>query len=99
MANKAYRRMKAMTQGLIDGWADLSGDRNPLHVSAQYAATTRFGGTIAHGHISLAWIEELMIDVCGGEWLDGGHLTDVVFKAPVRPGHEYELAAYPLERG
>ena len=38
---------KRMTQEIIDSWAYISGDYNPLHTDPDFAAATRFGGTIA----------------------------------------------------
>lgn len=43
----AFRR--TMTQRDFDRFAMLSGDDNPIHVDAAFAATTHFGGTVAHG--------------------------------------------------
>ncbi|MBE2197229.1 MAG: MaoC family dehydratase [Anaerolinea sp.] len=43
----AFRR--TMTQRDFDRFAILSGDDNPIHVDAAFAATTHFGGTVAHG--------------------------------------------------
>lgn len=40
---------REITQTDIDDFARNSGDRNPLHVDAGYAATTKFGKRIAHG--------------------------------------------------
>jgi 3-hydroxybutyryl-CoA dehydratase len=82
---------KAMTQDVIDAWADVSGDRNPLHVDPEYARTTRYGGTIAHGHIALSYLCQLMQAWAGAAWMRGGRLVDIRFIAPIRPGHTYRI--------
>ena len=89
----AATRELRVTQELIDEWAGLSGDFNPLHVDEGYAAATRFGGTIAHGHLTLALMEGLMLELAGERWLGGGLLSGVKFAAPVRPGGTYDLSA------
>jgi acyl dehydratase len=43
-----------VTEAHVVGWAGLTGDWVPLHVDAQYAATTSFGERIAHGPLTLA---------------------------------------------
>ena len=91
--NSRCAREIAVSQPLIDAWAALSTDHNPLHVSSEYAAATPFGGTIAHGHYTLARMEELMLDVAGERWRHGGLLQRVRFRAPVRPDHVYVLTA------
>lgn len=40
---------KTVTQADIDKFAEVSGDSNPLHRDATYAARTRFKQPIAHG--------------------------------------------------
>ena len=40
---------RAVTEQDILAFADNSGDHNPLHVDATYAAATNYGGRIAHG--------------------------------------------------
>jgi acyl dehydratase len=89
----ATERQFTMTQERIDAWAQLSGDFNPLHVSPEYARTTPFGGTIAHGHISLGVLEGLMLEIVGEEWLRGGKLEGARFRAPIRPGRTYRAIA------
>jgi acyl dehydratase len=93
VAEVSATRELQVTQELIDEWADLSGDFNPLHVDEEFAAATRFGGTIAHGHLTLALMEGLMLELAGERWLGGGLLSGVKFVAPVRPGATYDLDA------
>jgi 3-hydroxybutyryl-CoA dehydratase len=42
-----YKR--TFTQQDFDKFAELSHDDNPIHVNAEFAATTRFGRTVSHG--------------------------------------------------
>ena len=88
-----------MDQDVINTWAELSGDHNPLHVSEDYASATKFGGTIAHGHYCLALIEDLLYAEHGVTWLKGGVLRELKFVAPVRPGHRYMIRLNPETGG
>ena len=76
---------KYVTQEMINHYADAAEDYNPLHVDREFAKTTRYGGTIAHGMLSMAFIQELMVRTFGREWLESGSI-EVSFMAPVRPG-------------
>ena len=40
---------RTITQDDLNGFADVSGDDNPIHVDAAYAATTTFARPVAHG--------------------------------------------------
>src|SRR5690606_36110134 len=40
-------------------YAGLSGDHNPVHVSSEYAASSRFGKRIAHGLMSAGFFSAL----------------------------------------
>jgi 3-hydroxybutyryl-CoA dehydratase len=86
----------AVSQEQIEGWAELTGDHNPLHVSPEFASNTRFGSTIAHGHLSLAFMERLMVQLAGESWLRGGALEGVKFRVPVRPGEPHRIVVAPL---
>ena len=40
----------------VIAFADISGDRNPVHLDEQYAATTPFGRRISHGMLTASYI-------------------------------------------
>ena len=80
---------KKITQAMICEYADAADDHNPLHIDEKFAKTTRYGGTIAHGMLSMAFIQELMVRTFGVDYLTRGAL-EVSFMAPVRPGDMIE---------
>jgi 3-hydroxybutyryl-CoA dehydratase len=82
---------KDIDQDGILRWARLSGDFNRLHVDPNYARQTRFQGTIAHGPMSLAFLNELMMECCGLGWAAGGKLLEIRFVAPIRPGERIKI--------
>jgi acyl dehydratase len=45
---------RTVGEGDIVNFAGLVGDYTPIHVNEHYAATTQFGGRIAHGPLTLA---------------------------------------------
>lgn len=47
---------KQITEELVAGFVQVSGDTNPLHSDPAYAARTRFKRPIAHGMISAGFI-------------------------------------------
>jgi 3-hydroxybutyryl-CoA dehydratase len=74
-----------VTEATITTFADISGDRNPVHLDAAYAAGTMFKERIAHGMLSAAYISAVF-----GMKLPGPGAVYVsqslVFKAPVKIG-------------
>lgn len=46
-------------QGMIDRFADLTGDHQFIHVDPARAAATPFGGTVAHGFLTLSLLGAL----------------------------------------
>lgn len=46
--------------GDIEAFAEVSGDHNPVHLDEAYAKTTAFGGRIAHGMLSAAYISAVL---------------------------------------
>ena len=81
--------VKTITQEQLNLYAQASGDRNPLHLDANFAQTTPFGGIIAHGMLTLAFISEMMLKAYSRPWLENGSLK-VRFKGAAYVGDEVE---------
>jgi len=97
IGEKLPELVKVITQESINGYADATGDFNPIHVDEEFATDTPFGGTIAHGFYIFAFLSELMTGNFGRKWTDGGRV-DVRFKRPVKPGDTITLGATLVER-
>ena len=71
--------------GDIEAFAEVSGDVNPVHLDEAYAKATPFGGRIAHGMLSAAYISAVL-----GNKLPGPgaiYLSQSLrFRRPVRIG-------------
>jgi acyl dehydratase len=77
-------------QDRIDAFADATEDRQFIHVDADAAAQTPFGGTVAHGFLSLSMLSrmgaEAMLIPDGLKMAVNYGLDRVRFIAPVRSG-------------
>ena len=49
-----------VTESQIARYADAAGDHNPLHLDAEFAASTPYGRPIAHGMLVLAFVSEML---------------------------------------
>ena len=56
-----------VTQDMIESFAEVSGDHNPLHLDDEYAQGTIFKGRIAHGMLSAAFISKVFGTVMPGK--------------------------------
>ena len=80
-----------LDQARIDAFAECTGDRQWIHVDRERAAReSPFGGTVAHGFLTLALLapsalEVLVARVAAAQALNYG-LDKVRFVAPVRAG-------------
>ena len=76
---------KTVTDADIVKYAEISGDTNPVHLDADYAATTMFKERIAHGMLTAGFISAVF-----GTKLPGpGSIyvnQSLKFKAPVKIG-------------
>ena len=77
-------------QARIDAFAEATEDRQFIHVDREAAAQTPFGGTIAHGFLSLSLLSrmgaEAMLIPDGARMGVNYGLDRVRFLAPVRAG-------------
>src|SRR6476620_7304613 len=77
-------------QARIDAFADATEDRQFIHVDPEAAAQTPFGGTVAHGFLSLSLLSrmgaEAMLVPEGMKMAITYGLDRVRFLAPVRSG-------------
>lgn len=80
---------RTISQSEVDRFADVSGDRNPIHIDPVAAAATPFGTTIVHGFLTLSLVVPLMAEVFEvtevGMGINYG-LNKLRFPAPVPVG-------------
>jgi acyl dehydratase len=81
-----------VSQEMIDKFADATGDHQFIHVNPQMAAMTPFGGTIAHGFLTLSLMPLLSSKVADQPQIEGVKMgvnyggNKVRFITPVRSG-------------
>jgi 3-hydroxybutyryl-CoA dehydratase len=51
---------KKIDSALINDFAKISGDFNPLHMSEEYASTTNFGKRVCHGMLLASYFSQLV---------------------------------------
>lgn len=74
-----------VTDAMLVAFAELTGDHNPVHLDEAFAATTRFGGRIAHGMLGAGFISATIATRLPGPgtvYLG----QSLAFKRPVRIG-------------
>jgi 3-hydroxybutyryl-CoA dehydratase len=76
---------RTITDADIQAFAELTGDRNPVHLDEEYAASTRFGRRIAHGMLGASLISTALASELPGRGTV--YLSQSLrFVAPVYPG-------------
>ena len=86
-----------ITQERVNAFADVSGDHQWIHVDLERAARSPFGGTIAHGFLTLSLLPELRKGLDGvqielGQRMGINYgLNRVRFITPVRVGRRIRL--------
>ena len=87
---------KIISEADIIAYAGLTGDFNPIHVDAEYAARTRFGTRIAHGMLTAGLVSHVLgmrLPGTGAIYLS----QSLRFTAPVRAGDTIEARAEVVE--
>jgi acyl dehydratase len=78
-----------VTQERVDLFADATGDHQWIHVDRERAAAGPFGGTVAHGYLTLSLIPQLLaevVEVTGADLAVNYGLNRVRFPAPLPTG-------------
>jgi 3-hydroxybutyryl-CoA dehydratase len=90
------RLIKTVSSSDVVGFAEVTGDRNPIHLSEHFAAKTSFGTRIAHGLYTASLISAVL-----GTRLPGPgaiYISQTLnFRAPVRIGDTVEVSVEVTE--
>ncbi|WP_137044573.1 MaoC family dehydratase [Pseudolabrys sp. FHR47] len=88
--------LKTVSASDVVGFAEISGDRNPIHLSEHFAAQTPFGTRIAHGLYTASLISAVL-----GTRLPGPgaiYISQTLnFRAPVKIGDTVEVTVQVAE--
>ena len=92
-----------ITQERVNQFADVTGDHQYIHVDPERASKTFFGGTIAHGYLTLSLLpllgkdrEGVRVDL-GGKMAVNYGVDRVRFPAPVPVGKRVRMRSKLLE--
>jgi 3-hydroxybutyryl-CoA dehydratase len=87
---------KTITEEVINDFAKVTGDFNPLHLDQGYAEKTIFKGRIAHGLLSVGLLSSILGNILPGYGTI--YLShDIKFLAPVRIGDTITAKVEVLE--
>jgi 3-hydroxybutyryl-CoA dehydratase len=88
--------LKTVSNEDVVGFAELSGDRNPIHLSEHFARKTRFGGRIVHGLYTASLISAVI-----GTRLPGPgavYISQTLnFRGPVKIGDVVSVSVEVIE--
>ena len=82
---------REMTQERVDRFADVTEDHNYIHVDVERAKASQFGGTIAHGYLTvslLAPMSQQLLQVTDATGVNYG-MDRLRFPAPLPVGAEF----------
>ena len=81
-----------ITQSMVDDFAKISGDFNPIHMNEEFAKSTKFGGKIVHGMLLASFLSQMV-----GMYLPGKYALytsqSLEFKNPCFVGDEITVSS------
>jgi acyl dehydratase len=95
-----FTEWRELTQARVDAFADVTEDHNYIHVDPERAAAGPFGGTVAHGYLTLSLLAPLIAELLrvdgAGTAVNYG-LDRLRFPAPLRVGSRFRAGVEVLE--
>jgi acyl dehydratase len=91
-----YTDWQLMTQEMVNEFADLTNDHNYIHVDIERARSSPFGGTVAHGFLTLSMVAQVTTQLMRVSDATTGvnyGLDRVRFPAPLPVGAEWRGGA------
>ena len=85
-----------ITQEAVDKFADATGDHQWIHIDPERAKDGPFGGTIAHGYLTLSLVPRLLpeiLEITGFSLVVNYGCEKVRFPSPVRVGSKVRATA------
>jgi acyl dehydratase len=95
-----YTDWQEMKQERVNEFADATDDHQFIHVDVERAKSTPFGGTVAHGYLSLSLMAPLtqqLMKVTDAKMALNYGLDRVRFPAPLRVGAQFRGGGEILE--
>lgn len=86
----------SFTQAQVEAFAQISGDQNPVHLDAEYAAQTAFKQPVVHGILASSVFSRIL----GMEFPGPGTIylkQQLDFRRPIFPDTEYKAVVKVLE--
>jgi acyl dehydratase len=95
-----FTEWRELTQARVDAFADVTDDHNYIHVDPERAAAGPFGGTVAHGYLTLSLLAPLIAEllrVDGAATAVNYGLDRLRFPAPLPVGSRFRAGVELLE--
>lgn len=95
--NQEYETMFVVTEEMVKAFAEITGDKNPIHLDDEYAKNTRFGRKICHGML----VASLISKVLGMDFPGPGTILvrqQLTYRTPVFVGEAVKVYVRVIEK-